>query len=135
MRTKSTNKFEKTKPRDVNSPMARLYSNENFPLPAVEELRRFGHDVVTIQETGKAGISVSDDLVLDYAVADDRAVLSLNRKHFVRLHRQKPHHAGIVVCSFDADFTGLAHRIHGEISARASLRGVLVRVNRPPSKS
>jgi len=34
--------------------MARLYSNENFPLPVVEELRRLGHDVLTIQETGKA---------------------------------------------------------------------------------
>jgi hypothetical protein len=113
--------------------MARLYSNENFPLPVVEELRRFGHGVITIQETGKAGISVSDDLVLAYAVADDRAVLSLNRKHFVRLHLQKPDHAGIIVCSFDADFPDLAHRIHGEIASRALLHGVLVRVNRPSS--
>lgn len=32
--------------------MARLYSNENFPLQVVEELRRLGHDVLTIQETG-----------------------------------------------------------------------------------
>jgi len=28
--------------------MARLYSNENFPFPAVEELRCLGHDVMTI---------------------------------------------------------------------------------------
>jgi len=35
--------------------MARLYSNENFPMPVVAELRNFGHDVLTIQETGKAG--------------------------------------------------------------------------------
>jgi hypothetical protein len=34
--------------------MAKLYSNENFPLPVVEELRQLGHDVLTIQETGKA---------------------------------------------------------------------------------
>lgn len=32
--------------------MARLYSNENFPLPVVEKLRTLGHDVLTIQETG-----------------------------------------------------------------------------------
>jgi hypothetical protein len=32
--------------------MARLYSNENFPLPVVEKLRELGHDVLTIQETG-----------------------------------------------------------------------------------
>ena len=28
--------------------MARLYANENFPLPVVGELRRLGHDVLTI---------------------------------------------------------------------------------------
>lgn len=26
--------------------MARLYADENFPLPVVEELRRLGHDVL-----------------------------------------------------------------------------------------
>jgi len=31
--------------------MARLYSNENFPLLVLLELRRLGHDVLTIQET------------------------------------------------------------------------------------
>lgn len=111
--------------------MARLYSNENFPLPVVEELRRLGHDVITIQETGKAGISVSDELVLAYAVADERAVLTLNRKHFVRLHRQQPGHAGIVVCTFDADFIGQARRVHEEVAAVGSLQGTLIRVNRP----
>ena len=35
--------------------MARLYANENFPLPTVEELRRLGHDVLTVRETGQAG--------------------------------------------------------------------------------
>ena len=41
--------------------MARLYSNENFPLPVVEELRRLGHSVLTIQETGKANQAVPDE--------------------------------------------------------------------------
>ena len=35
--------------------MARLYADENFPLPVVEELHAFGHDVLTIHETGKSG--------------------------------------------------------------------------------
>jgi len=30
--------------------MARLYSNENFPLPVVERLRALGQDVLTTQE-------------------------------------------------------------------------------------
>ncbi|CAB1084674.1 hypothetical protein D1AOALGA4SA_12185 [Olavius algarvensis Delta 1 endosymbiont] len=41
--------------------MARLYSNENFPLPVVEELRRFGHEVLTTLEAGVAGKSVPDE--------------------------------------------------------------------------
>jgi hypothetical protein len=39
--------------------MARLYSNENFPLPVVEKLRALGHDVLTVQEAGAGLISAS----------------------------------------------------------------------------
>ena len=67
--------------------MARLYSNENFPIPAVEELRRLGHDVLTIQETGHANQASSDEAVLAFACDEHRALLTLNRKHFVRLHQ------------------------------------------------
>jgi uncharacterized protein YukJ len=42
--------------------MARLYSNENFPLPVVEKLRELGHDVLTIQESGKADQALPDKL-------------------------------------------------------------------------
>ncbi|HXG67310.1 MAG TPA: DUF5615 family PIN-like protein [Blastocatellia bacterium] len=111
--------------------MARLYANENFPLPVVEELRRFGHDVLTIQETGKANLSVTDEEVLAFAAAENRAVLTLNRKHFIRLHHVQPAHAGIIVCTFDPDFTRQAGRIHEAIGAQADLTGQLVRVNRP----
>jgi hypothetical protein len=52
--------------------MARLYSNENFPMQAVEELRRLGHDVLTIQEVGKAGQSLSDEDVLAFAAQEKR---------------------------------------------------------------
>ncbi|MFQ5668794.1 MAG: DUF5615 family PIN-like protein [Candidatus Binatia bacterium] len=48
--------------------MARLLADENFPLPVVEELRRLGHDVTTINEAGKAGQSVADEDVLGLAV-------------------------------------------------------------------
>ena len=47
--------------------MARLYSNENFPLPVVEQLRWLGHDVLTIQETGKADQALPDAEVLAFA--------------------------------------------------------------------
>lgn len=35
--------------------MARLYSNENFPLPVVEALRALGHEVQTTRDVGKDG--------------------------------------------------------------------------------
>jgi predicted nuclease of predicted toxin-antitoxin system len=69
--------------------MARIYANENFPLPVVEALRDAGHDVVTVAETGKAEQSWPDKDVLDFAVNDDRALLTLNRRHFIRLHSEE----------------------------------------------
>lgn len=112
--------------------MARLYSNENFPIPAVEKLRRLGHDVLAIQEFGQAGQAMSDEAVLAFASAEGRALVTLNRKHFIRLHRQKGEHAGIIACTFDPDL-GLARRIHEAVGAQASLTGQLFRINRPPS--
>lgn len=50
--------------------MAHFYSNENFPFPVVEELRKLGHDVLTIQETGKANQQYPDEAVLASASAD-----------------------------------------------------------------
>ncbi|RJP57065.1 MAG: hypothetical protein C4549_05745 [Deltaproteobacteria bacterium] len=113
--------------------MARLYSNENFPLPVVEGLRQLGHDVLTIQEAGQANQSLSDEAVLAFAYAEGRMLLTLNRKHFVRLHREQREHCGIVACTVDPDFAGLAQRIHEAIEAHAQISRPLIRVNRPAS--
>ena len=111
--------------------MASLYANENFPLPVVEELRNLGHDVLTIQETGKAGLAVPDEEVLAFARSHGRALLTLNRRHFIRLHENEPSHQGIIACTFDPDFAGQAGRIHTAIQSRPNLSGQLIRVNRP----
>jgi hypothetical protein len=111
--------------------MARFFANENFPLPAVEALRQRGHDVLTIQETGLAGQAISDEAVLAFARAEQRAVLTFNRKHFIRLHHQNSDHAGIIVCTFDPDFQALAHRIHAATVEQPAMDTQLIRVNRP----
>ena len=111
--------------------MARLYSNENVPLPVVEELRNLGHDVATIQERGRANEAAADPEVLEWAVAEQRAILTLNRRDFIRLHNQIPEHAGIVVCTVDPDFIGQAKRIHTALTTDSDLRGRLIKVNRP----
>jgi hypothetical protein len=110
--------------------MSRLYSNENFPLPVVEHLRALGHDVVTIQETGQADQSLPDSAVLEFARRNQRALLTLNRRHFIRLHLENSEHAGIVVCTFDPNFRRQAERIHMALSVLSTLTGQLIRVNR-----
>ncbi len=49
--------------------MARFYANENFPQPVVVELRRLGHDVLTVQETGRADQAWPDKQVLAFALS------------------------------------------------------------------
>jgi hypothetical protein len=110
--------------------VARLYANENFPLPVVEELRRLGHDVLTSYESGQAGKAISDPDVLALSIREERILITLNRKHFVRLHQLRPQHPGIIACTFDPNFSALAQRIHAALAAKI-LNDTLVRVNRP----
>jgi hypothetical protein len=110
--------------------MAQLYSNENFPRQVVEKLRELQHDVLTIQETGKADQAVPDKDVLLFARENNRALLTLNRRHFIRLHNEDPKHAGMIVCTFNPDFAQQATKIHEAISSLSSLVGQLIRVNR-----
>ncbi len=112
--------------------MARFYANENFPFPVVDHLRALGHDVLTVLETGRSEQSWPDDEVLAFAASNQRCVLTLNRKHFIRLHRDKHPHDGIIVCTFDPDFSALAARVHAEVSRHETLAGALIRVNRLP---
>jgi len=111
--------------------LTRLCANENFPFPVVEELRRLGHDVETTQDAGNAGRAIADDAVLDHAIADQRAVITLNRRHFIRIHRHRADHFGIIVCTVDSDVVGQAQRIDVAVRSQSDLRGRLVRVNRP----
>lgn len=111
--------------------MARLYSNENVPLPVVLALRAMGHDVLTTLDAGKSGLAIPDEEVLAFAIAQDRSILTLNRKHFVRLHGEFTEHCGIIVCTVDADFAGQADRIHAAVKSFSSLKNQLIRINRP----
>jgi predicted nuclease of predicted toxin-antitoxin system len=110
--------------------VAKLYSNENFPMPVVRILADKGHDVLTTLDAGKAGAAIPDADVVRFATELDRAVLTLNRKDFIRLHLQSAHHAGIIVCTFDVDFAAQAARILRAIDAYPNLHGQLIRVNR-----
>jgi hypothetical protein len=112
--------------------MAGLYAEEQFPRVVVELLRALGHDVLTVQEASNANLGIPDEDVLAFAVTKERAVLTLNRIDFIRLHASQPNHAGIIVCQDDQqDRQRMATRISEAISNVETLRGMLVRVNRP----
>jgi TRAP-type C4-dicarboxylate transport system substrate-binding protein len=111
--------------------MARLYADEQYPLPVVEFLRPLGHDVLTVQEAGNAGLGIPDEDVLAFSVSNERAVLTLNRGDFIRLHRSQPNHAGIIICTQDNNWERQATRINDAISTIDTLSGKLIRVNRP----
>lgn len=111
--------------------MARLFSDEDFSVPGVGELRGLGHDVLTAQQAGQANLGIADAAVLALAVAQDRAVLTFNRRHFIKLHRSVPLHDGIIVCTRDQDVLGLARRIHHAIQQCPTLHNQLLRIDRP----
>ncbi len=111
--------------------MACLYADEQFPLSAVEYLRALNHDVLTVQEAGQAGLKIPDHEVLAFASSVERAVITLNRKDFKRLHRLFPDHAGIIICTDDPNREELAKRIDVAIASEECLNARLIRVVRP----
>lgn len=103
--------------------MANLFADENFPLAVVEFLRQSGHTVVTLQQSGHASLALSDPEVLALAIEAKSAVLTMNRWHFIRLHRERPAHYGIIVCTVNPDFQDQAENIKHEIEQAGELPG------------
>jgi hypothetical protein len=111
--------------------MSLLYADENFPLAAVVHLRALGHDVLTALEAGQANQKIPDPAVLAYAISLGGAVLTINRRHFIKLHKTTARHAGIVVCTNDSNLAALAQRIHQAVTAAGALDNKLIRVRKP----
>ena len=97
----------------------------------IQRLRQPGHDLLTAHEAGQAGQSIADTAVLAFATAAGRAVLTFNRRHFIRLHSEVSSHAGIIVCRRDDDVEALADRIHHQLQRAPTLHDQLLRINRP----
>lgn len=112
--------------------MARLYADENFHGRAVEELRKLGHDVLTVREAGNADTGIPDDEVLEYATQQSRILLTFNRKDFIQLHKKSNEHAGIIICTVDPNAEALAQRLHEKLREIPDMTGRLERIHRPP---
>jgi Domain of unknown function (DUF5615) len=106
--------------------MSSIIADEDVPLPLVEALRAFGHDVLTAFQAGRANQKIPDDEVLKYATTIGRAVLTRDRSHFRMLHQRASHHAGIITFTHTTDNAGLANRIHAKIETHSDLANQLI---------
>src|SRR2546422_843964 len=79
--------------------------------------------VWVLEQARRLGVSEAE-LLRSYPTlrAEDLA----NAWAYVRSHRD-----GIIVCTVDPNFARQAERIHQAVGAQTSLRGQLIRVNRP----
>jgi predicted nuclease of predicted toxin-antitoxin system len=110
--------------------MRLFLADENFPYPVVVALREYGWDVLTLADVNLSESAIPDEVVLQFATEHRRAVITFNRKDFIRLHKIVASHCGIVVCTFDLDFKQLANRIIQTLEVIENLNNQLIRITK-----
>jgi Holliday junction resolvase len=76
-------------PQRIRTSATSSFRQRERPHPVVKYLRELGHDVLTVQEAGKANQRIPDEEVLAFATENDRAIITQNRKDFIQLHRNR----------------------------------------------
>ena len=109
--------------------MGRFFADEDFDTEIGQTLAQLGHDLDGVVNRGLGNKGTTDDEVLTLAAGEGRILLTHNRRHFVRLHRIAPSHAGIVVCSQRGPPEEMAGTIDRLLRELGSFAGRLVRVN------
>jgi len=83
----------------LSLPALRLYLDQDVDVELAVRFRSRGYDVLTTRDAGN--LNLSNAAQLAYAIASGRGLLTHNRRHFRRLHRdwlrQGNHHCGITV--------------------------------------
>jgi hypothetical protein len=67
-------------------PPPKLHLNEHLSWHLAEQLRKYGFDVTSTLELGMT--EDDDDAQLAFASSQQRAIVSINHKHFTPLHEQ-----------------------------------------------
>ncbi len=90
--------------------------------------------MLTAIDASQANQRIEDADVLAFATQAGRALVTYNRRHFIRLHAAcSVQHGGIVACTVDVDIGALAERIDREVTRLPALEGCLVRITRRSS--
>jgi hypothetical protein len=110
--------------------MIRLYVDEDFPGEVVQALRNLGYDILTAHEAGRANRKIPDADQLAFATSRGRAVLTYNRRHYIRLHSRVRPHAGILVCTHDPNRLAQAQKIHQALLNVPTLDNQLLRIHK-----
>jgi predicted nuclease of predicted toxin-antitoxin system len=108
--------------------MIKLYANENFPVDTVLILKSLGYDILSTHDTGQSNLKIPDQAVLAFAISDERAIITVNRKDFKRLHRSNPVHFGIIICTKNDDFENFAECIHKVLQQSGEVANQLIRI-------
>lgn len=64
----------------------KLYLDEHIDIRLAEALRRLNFDAVTTQEANL--LSVSDEKQIEFAISQNRAIITNNFNHYTALHEQ-----------------------------------------------
>ncbi|MCK5719912.1 MAG: DUF5615 family PIN-like protein [Thiomargarita sp.] len=110
--------------------MIELYANEQFPLDTVMELRKLGCDVLTTHDVSRSGKGIADIEVLSFAISLKRTIITFD-KDFFKLHRNSPHHYGIILCTENRDYVQLAQIIYTKLSQLSEIENQLIRITKP----
>lgn len=111
--------------------MIKLYANENFPVETVVILRSLGYDILSTHDVGQSNLKIPDEEVLAFAIVEKRAIITVNRKDFKRLHHSSPTHFGIIICTKNDDFKDFAACIHNVlVQYEGDISNQLIRVYR-----
>ncbi len=112
--------------------MARLLADEHIVPNIVKFLRLLGHEVELARNwsSSKSGDGLSDEFILETALEKRLIVVTKNVCDFLALHKQIPHHAGILCCTFDdfGDPKKIAREIDSVLKANLRMRGLCLRV-------
>ncbi len=110
--------------------MTKLYLNEDCSDRRLKKiLVEFGYDVQTTYEVNNIGKDDKNQLI--YAVSQNRAFVTHNRKDFIRIHKENPNHSGIIVCTQNPNNQQLAEKIDEKIRNIDRLTNLLLRVKKP----
>ncbi len=105
--------------------MLRYHLDEHLPSEIAHGLRRRQIECSTTNEAGL--IAASDDKQLDYAIQEQRVLVTHDRD-FVRMNTRRPDHFGIVLLTGDRHFGAVIRDLEtlAGTGATNDMRGVLM---------